>query len=177
MTDFEKETVGQFHKLFKIVADEVELDLDGSEYSEFGVSYEYMHRKKDDHWWAINLLFRELEDEIEDLEAPEWTDYRPDPDEVASSGNITLYESSDYVLEFPEFEFTIGKQSDKKWRFLKDLTEGKAMREAVERHYESGGVRQDIRELEQDLLIDGEMPEKYREDLDTVIDEALLEAA
>ncbi|MFB6192785.1 MAG: hypothetical protein ABEK00_00885 [Candidatus Nanohaloarchaea archaeon] len=65
MTDFREKEYWALHSLFEALAEYEDVDLEGTDYDDYGVGSRSVHRKKSEHKEAIRLISRALEEEAD----------------------------------------------------------------------------------------------------------------
>ncbi|MFB6204694.1 MAG: UPF0058 family protein [Candidatus Nanohaloarchaea archaeon] len=157
------------------------MDLEDTGYEEHGVNPNSVHRPKDDHKKAIYLLSEAFaeSDELSMDNALESWDLPEEPEPEYATENIEYYHTStaDRLVFDNDFEFEIynNSRSGYLWHVLEDLSRGKTLDEALEANYKNGNTgwaRNSYRDFSDEVLEDGLLPERYREEVSSILEEA-----
>lgn len=174
MESLDKQDVRQLHEWYYSIAQSLGAEIEGTKYEGLGIKPNYVHKKKSEHKKSIKALSDIIADNLEGVE-PLKQDLLHQDEEAEvlySSGDVKLLDDSIYVLEIGDIELDIGKQAEKKWKVLYDLTQGKETREALRQRYENNSVSStsNLTAMSQKLQNRG-IPENYQRDLYNVLEE------
>lgn len=179
--DIPEEGMWYLHQLFSTTADYMGIDLEDTEYAENGVHSQAIHAKKSDHKKAIYLLSEVFSDEFDDFQPLASWDSEYSGMELNSEHGDILYLSNNrrdevrFVSESEDVSYNIyfGADEQKRWNVLDDLAEGQHIKESLRKHYDNPAERSNqapYHQLHRNVLIDGLLPEKYRSDLQQLIE-------
>ncbi len=164
------------HGLFHEMAAYMGADFEGSEYEEFNVKPNSIHKKKRDHKQAVYLASKLIGDEIEDVEPIESWDEDYEPEYPFESGDLRVKKNTSRTyIEYNEVDIHIYRSRDENKRLdvLKELTEVKKLSEALEEHYSHPNIvakKSPYHQLSREILDDGKLPENDIEDVKNIVD-------
>lgn len=169
--NWSQEELSSIHKIFLEFADEI--DADTPRYDDFGVFPNSIHKTRREQYKAIKILSEEVMPEIGD-EGLNWSKELPEPELLYEEGDVKLYEHMEFILEFDEDSYQIGKNSENKWEFTRKIAEGLSFEEAFDQSYSTGSQGAAfLRNFNEDILDeDQKLPEEYRNDLRNLLDRA-----
>jgi len=167
-----KQEVMQLHEWYYDIAQGLGAEIEGTEYDELGTRPNYIHKKKSDHKKSLKALSDIVAENLGGVEPLNQDLLHPDEEAevLYSSGDVKLLDDSIYVLKIGDVELDIGKQAEKKWQVLYDLTQGRETRESVRQRYENNSVSSSssLKVMSQKLQNRG-LPENYQQDLYNVL--------
>jgi len=176
-----KTEVRTLHRLYDSIAQEIGIEYEGTEYKQNGVTPISVHKNKHDHLEALEKLSDIVVENLDNIPQPVEEVPRLDFSKtisgtkfVARSGDVSLHDSGNYILEIGSTTDEIGKAASVKYRVLSDLAEGDRLVDAVDRRYMNRpSLHLDqFDSLKRVLNDEQRLPKEYRDDLGYVLEEA-----
>lgn len=176
-----KTEVRAIHELYDAIAEEIGIEYEGTEYKQNGVTPISVHKSKHDHLEALEKISNIVVENLDNIPQPVEQVPRLDFSKtisgtkfVARSGDVSLHDSGNYILEIGDTTDEIGKSASVKYRVLSDLAEGDKLADAVDRRYmnRASNHLDQFDSLRKVLNDEERLLKEYRDDLGYVLEEA-----